>query len=286
MGATASRGDGASPRARRLIINADDFALTPAVTSGILEAHAAGTVTATSMMVGCPGWDDGVRRARATPTLEVGLHFNLLVGAPLTAAPSLRGPTGDFLALGPLVRRALRGAIRAAEVEAECEAQLGALAGAGIRVTHLDSHRHTHVLPVIRGAVARVAAARGMPLRRPVESPRWFAADVPSQLHRAAVAWAWRVTGVGAPRTRSADHFVGIALQGGHRFAARLARVLEGLPPGTTELMVHPGYVDDALGAMDGYTWQRERERAALTAPVLGAELGRRGIALVGFGAL
>jgi len=256
------------------------------VTSGILEAHAAGTVTATSMMVHCPGWDDGVLRARATPSLEVGLHFNLLVGEPLTAAPSLRGPTGEFLGLGALVRRALRGAIPAAEVAAECEAQLAAMAGAGIRVTHIDSHRHTHTLPVIHGAVARVAAARGLPLRRPVESPRWFASDVPSQLHRAVVAWAWRVSAIGAPRTSSPDHFVGIALQGGHRFAGRLARVLDRLPPGTTELMVHPGGVDDALVAIDGYTWQRERERDVLTAPALGAELRRRGIALVGFGAL
>jgi len=62
---------GNPPRApRRLIVNADDFGFTPGVTAGILEAHAAGTVTSTSMMVHCAGWDDGVRQAKATPTLE------------------------------------------------------------------------------------------------------------------------------------------------------------------------------------------------------------------------
>lgn len=256
------------------------------MTAGILEAHSAGTVTATSMMVHGPGWDDGVRRARATPTLDVGLHFNLLMGTPLTPAPSLRRRTGEFLSLAALARRALTGAIRAADVAAECEAQLAALREAGIAVTHLDSHRHTHALPVVFGAVSRVAAAHGLPLRRPLESPGWFAADVASQARRALVAAAWRVASVGVPAVRAPDHFVGMSLQGGRRFASRLPRVLDRLPSGTTELMVHPGHVDDLLVAADPYTWQRERELEALTAPGLAAELRRRDIALVGFGDL
>src|SRR5580704_17043945 len=93
---------------RRLIVNADDFGFTPAVTAGILEAHAAGSVSSTSMMVRCPGWDDGVRHARATTTLGVGLHLNLLVGAPLARVPSLTDPrTGRFLPLPTTVRKAL-----------------------------------------------------------------------------------------------------------------------------------------------------------------------------------
>lgn len=240
----------------------------------------------TSMMVHCPGWDDGVLQARATPTLGVGLHFNLLVGRPLTAATSLRNARGEFLSLSALVRKTLRGAIRDAEVAAECEAQLAALQDAGIRVTHIDSHRHTHALPVIRRAVAQVAAMRGLPLRRPVESHRRFPNDLPSQLHRALIAWSWRVTSVGAPRTRAPDHFIGVSMQGGERFAERLTKVIDTLPTGTTEMMVHPGYVDAALTAADGYTWQREREREALTAPALREQLRRREIAVIGFGAL
>ena len=238
------------------------------------------------MMVHCYGWEDGVRQARTTPTLGVGLHLNLLVGSPLTAAASLRNARGAFLPLGALVRKTLRGAIRGAEVVAECEAQLAALQGAGIRVTHIDSHRHTHALPVIRRAVAEVAAVRGLPLRRPVESHRRFPNDIPSQLHRALIAWSWRVTSVGAPPTRAPDHFIGVSMQGSERFADRLRKVIDTLPAGTTELMVHPGYVDEALSGADGYTWQREREREALTAPALREQLRRREIALIGFGAL
>jgi predicted glycoside hydrolase/deacetylase ChbG (UPF0249 family) len=75
-------------------------------------------------------------------------------------------------------------------------------------------------------------------------------------------------------------------MQGGERFAARLAHVIDTLPAGTTEMMVHPGYVDDALTAVDGYTWQRERERETLTAPALREHLRRSEVALIGFGAL
>ncbi|MFI5231430.1 MAG: carbohydrate deacetylase [Gemmatimonadales bacterium] len=273
--------------ARRLIVNADDFGIAPAVTAGILEAHAAGTVTATSMMVRCAGWEDGVRQAKATPGLEVGLHLNLLVGAPLATVPSLTDRrTGRFLPLRAIVVRALARRIDAGEVTAECEAQLMALGNAGIGCTHIDSHRHVHALPVIRGAVAAVAARRGLPLRRPLESHARMAGGVPSQLHRAVIRAAWVAGGVGAPRTRAADHFIGVSLQGGRRFAARVEAAIDALVPGTTELMVHPGHVDDALTAADGYTWQRKLELAALVSPALGERLRRGDVKLIGFRAL
>ena len=274
--------------ARRLIVNADDFGFTPAVTRGIVEAHHAGSVTATSMMVGLAGWDDGVRAARATPTLDVGLHFNVLVGTPATASASLRDArTGRFLTLRALVLRAVRGGVDQAEVEAECEAQLTALRQAGITPTHIDSHRHTHALPTLRAAVARVAARHALVLRRPLESPRWFKGDVGAQLHRAVVQAAWRSTARQLPAARGTDHFVGISLQGGTLFDARLDVVLAGLAPGSTELMVHPGHADDALRALDpSNTWQRERELAALTDRPLARRLEGTGIALIGFRAL
>lgn len=276
------------PRApRRLIINADDFGFTPGVTAGILEAHAAGAVTATSMMVRCAGWDDAVRQAKATPDLEVGLHFNLLVGVPLAAVPSLTDRrTGRFLPLAALVARALAHRIDAGEVTAECEAQLMALGNAGIGCTHIDSHRHTHALPVIRRAVAAIAARRQLPLRRPVESPFRAMLDVPSQLHRAVVGASWLVSGATAARTRAPDHFIGVSLQGGRVFAARVASAVDHLRAGVTELMVHPGRVDDALKAADGYTWQREVELAALVSGDFRECLRRNDVALTGFRAL
>lgn len=270
--------------ARRLIVNADDFGFTAAVTAGILEAHAAGTVTSASMMVRCPGWDDGVRQARATPTLDCGLHLNLLVGSPIVAARSLVDPrTGRFLPLATMVRRALARRIDAAEVAAECEAQLAALAGAGIPCSHIDSHRHVHALPVFRAAVAGVANAHGLWLRRPVESHFGTEGGLASQLHRGVIGASWRVTSVLAARTRAPEHFAGVSMQGSEGFERQFLAAIDACKAGTTELMVHPGHVDAELTAVDGYTWQRERELAALASGAVRERLARGDPSLIGF---
>jgi predicted glycoside hydrolase/deacetylase ChbG (UPF0249 family) len=272
---------------RRLIINADDFGLSNGVTAGILEAHAAGSVTSTSMMVRCAGWEDGVRHARGTASLGVGLHFNLLVGAPLTRSPSLTDArTGRFPSFARLIARVLRRAVDRGEIVAECESQLAELRSAGVAVTHIDSHRHVHAMPVIRGAIAAVAARHGLPLRRPVESLRGMPVGLAPRVHRTLIAGSWRLCGRGAPLTRAPDHFVGVSMQGREDFRRRFAAVLDMLPGGSTEMMIHPGRVDQALTSSDAYTWQRERELEGLLSPALGERLRRGDITLIGFGAL
>ena len=272
---------------RRLIVNADDFGLAPGVNTGIVEAHLAGVVSSASMMVHCPGWHDALRAHRRAPALGIGLHFNVLLGAPITAGHTLMDrQRRQFLPLRTLVQRALRRAVSSADIEAECEAQLAALRAEGITVTHIDSHRHTHALPVFRGAVARVAARHALPLRRPTESLAPFVTDVPTVLHRALVATAYRLTSPGAATTRSADHFTGIALQGVHDFAVRVQHTLATLRPGTTELMVHPGHVDAALTRVDGYTAARERELVVLTSPAVRDRLSAGDITRITFAEL
>ena len=267
-----------------LIINADDFGISPAVNGGILEAYAAGGVTSTSMMVHCPGWEDATRAIQTAPRLGIGLHVNLLVGPPIVAGvTTVDRRAGTFLPLRALVLRALSGRLDEAEIEAEVEAQAVAIETAGGRLTHIDSHRHTHALPVVRRAVARVAARRQLPLRRPIESHRRFPNDIGSQIHRGVIAWSWRVTSWGAAATVAPDHFIGVSMQGGERFGAQLTEVLGALPEGSVELMVHPGRVDAALSSVDGYTWQRERELAALTSTAVLARLRQSDIALARF---
>ena len=273
-----------APGRTTLIINADDFGISPAVNAGILEAYAAGSVTSTSMMVHCPGWENATRAVQTAPRLGVGLHLNLLVGAPIVPGVTMVDRrAGTFLTLGALVRRALARRLDEAEIVAEVEAQAAAIETAGIRLTHIDSHRHTHALPVVRRAVARVAARRHLPLRRPVESHRRFPNDIVSQIHRGVIAWSWRVTSFGAAATTAPDHFIGVSMQGGERFGAQLTEVLRTLPKGSVELMVHPGRVDAALSSVDGYTWQRERELAALTSTAVLDRLRQGDIALARF---
>ena len=162
--------------APRLVVNADDFGLSTGVNRGILEAHAAGVVSSVSVLVNTPGWTDALRRLRdlgppPAPGLGVGLHLNLTMGRPVSWGGSLSDArTGRFHTLRALVARAFAGRLDPGDVAIECAAQLARLRNAGLVVTHLDSHRHVHVLPGVWGAVVETARSAGVPvLRVPLE---------------------------------------------------------------------------------------------------------------------
>ncbi|HKW47331.1 MAG TPA: ChbG/HpnK family deacetylase [Gemmatimonadaceae bacterium] len=271
--------------ARALIINADDFGLSEGINCGILEGHRAGAITSTSIMVGMPAFADAVHLARAAPALGVGLHFTLTAGKPLTAAPSLIDEhTGNFLGVSALVRRALVGRVRPREVEGECAAQIAVAREAGVGLTHLDGHHHIHLLPGVRAAVRRVVAAERIPaVRRPNE--RVFGGIARRRLPERALVGAFahyvdsRKWGVA-----TTNHFVGSALLGASDFHSLLLRVLDSLPGGITELMVHPGHVTAPLPGNDAYTTQRETELQALMSPDVRARLRRGDIRLLSYG--
>lgn len=271
---------------RRLIINADDFGIAPGVTRGIAEAMASGVVTSASVIVNMPGWDDAAERLRDAPRdASYGLHLNLVAGRPLTRARSLvNRSTGCFHSLPHFVFLAVTGALRGGDIATECAAQLDRLSGTGIRVSHADSHRHVHALPFVARAILPIVA--GLPLRRPQESLTRNAVDLRATVTKLMLCAALRSRYRAAPRQGTADHFVGISLQGTSRFAERLARLVDTLAVGTTELMVHPGYVDATLLAVDSYTAPREWELASLLSPGFRRQLRRRSVQLAGFGVL
>ncbi|MGH7626468.1 MAG: carbohydrate deacetylase [Gemmatimonadaceae bacterium] len=255
----------------------------------MLEAHAAGVVTSATIMANAPGFEHAVRCLRtAGVSLGVGVHLNLVQGRSLTAAPSLTDPrTGKLYPLGSLALRAFTGRIAPEDITAECAAQIDRVAGEGIAITHVDSHRHTHALPAVWRPMAVAALSRGVRLARwPAESLTVDPANLAADARKLAIAGLWGVARRRAPALRHPDAFVGISLMGGTRLLPRLLRVLDTLRPGTTELMVHVGRVDAELAAKDPYTWQREHELDALTSAALRGRLGRGDIELVHFGAL
>jgi hypothetical protein len=271
----------------RLIINADDFGLSDGINRGILEAFDAGALRSTSIMVGMPAFADAARRARIAGTrLGVGLHFTLTAGRPLTRAPSLTDDRGDFLPPGALLRRAFLGRVLPGEVAAECAAQIDRARAAALHLTHLDGHHHAHLAPGIAAAVRHVVHEKGIPaVRRPVEplfsANRWRRAPM-----RAFVTMLAQLNDPRDWGVRTTDHFVGSALLGATRFGDKLADALDSLATGTTELMVHPGYVDGPLPNADAYTTQREAELRALISPDVLDRLRSRHIRLTHFGAL
>ena len=277
---------------RLLVVNADDLGLAPGVNRGIIEAHDAGTLSSASMMVNVPAFQEAVSLARARrPRLGVGLHLNLVAGRPLTDAVSLTNArTGNFHPLAELARRAITGRVRADDVRRECDAQLRALVTAGISPTHLDSHRHAHALPGILPAVAASAYEAGLHwVRRPLDHPLLREPAASAKMLLLHAAWRRALIDVDQahlPLLARAPHFRGIALQGGHDIQGRLLALLDHLPAGATELMLHPGYDDATLAAQDPYRDEREREVAALCSPAVRARLARGDIRLVNFAEL
>jgi predicted glycoside hydrolase/deacetylase ChbG (UPF0249 family) len=269
-----------------LVINADDFGFTDGVNRGIIEAYAVGAVTSTSVMVNMPGWDDAVARLRDRHlTLGIGLHLNLVVGTPLTHAPTLTDAhTGRFHSLQTLAWRAATGRVRLNEVRAECEAQFGRLSWVGVRITHVDSHRHTHCLPGFFSAVREAARSAGVGVIRVPREATQPARGLRFALRRAALQ-----AGVATSGARAADvraEFFGMSLQAAPDFLDGVLRRLDALPALPSELMVHPGYSSPELEGLDSYTAAREAELRALLSPPLRTRLQKGDIELVNFSVL
>lgn len=239
------------------------------------------------MMVNTPGFTEAVGLAARNPALGLGLHFNLTAGSPLDprACPSLwNSRTGRFYSLGRLALRAAAGLVDKDQVAAECRAQIARLVGSGVRVTHVDSHRHVHALPgVWPGVVAAARDAGVLVVRVPVEparGPRWPV--------KAGIAMSWRLAaaGTGGPTPHHPQYFRGLGLLGSHNYEGDFLALLDALPPGSAEVMVHPGYRDATLEAWDDYGEPRERELTALCSPAVRARLARGDIELIHFGEL
>lgn len=262
--------------------------MSEGINRGILEAFEAGALCSASIMVGMPAFEDAVRTAGvAGGRLGIGLHFTLTIGRPLTRAPSLVDARGDFLDPYALLWRALRGQIAENDVAAECAAQIARARSAGLRLTHLDGHHHAHLTPRIAAVVRRVVEGEQIPaVRRPLE-PLF---DPPNWWHRLGDRLLIGVLAqINDPRdwaVRTTDHFFGSALLGESRFAELLVKALDALPPGTTELMVHPGHVDGALPGDDAYTAQREIELKALMSSDVVGRLYSGRIRLINFAEL
>jgi len=161
---------------RRLVVNADDLGLTVGVNDGIFDAHDHGILTSASLFAGAPATSDAIRRARGRPSLGVGVHLALVDGTPTLPprrVPTLVADDGRFRrSWKPFIVACLRGRVSLAEVELELTAQVDRLRSAGVRLTHLDAHKHVHAYPPVFAIVARLAGRFGIPVVR-VPYERW-----------------------------------------------------------------------------------------------------------------
>jgi hopanoid biosynthesis associated protein HpnK len=283
---------------KQLILNADDFGLTHGVNEGIIRAHRDGILTSATLMANGLAFDGAIEGARANPKFGVGCHLVLVGGTPVAPCgeiPSLLDQNGRFPeSLGVFVARLSSGRISLKQIERELRAQIERIRCAGIEPTHLDTHKHTHAHPQVMEALGRVARELGITrVRKPMENLRdsWGStrnerAGIAAQLLAAAAVRAMTPTfGVISRKygLRSPDHFLGLAMTG-RLGPLALRRLIDTLPEGRTEIMLHPGICDAEL-ASTGSRLQQERqtELEALLDPGVKSALTDQGIRLISY---
>lgn len=263
----------------RLIVNADDFGQTAGINRAVLELHQAGLLTSATLMASAAATDEAIEIALSTPRLGVGCHIVLSDGEPVlppAQIPSLIDPSTELFIAGLTVflGRLLTGRIRSEEIEAEARAQIQSLQSRGVHVTHVDTHKHTHMFPGVLRPLLRGARACGIrSVRNPFE-PMWaIRATAEAGLVRAAQVNALRCLQSTWRRILAEEGFATtggtLGVSGtGALDTVTLRRLIDRVPSGTWELVTHPGYDDTDLARVrTRLRASREIERRAL--PVL-----------------
>jgi chitin disaccharide deacetylase len=293
--------NGKKATVKNLIVNADDLGWTEGVNRGIVEAHRKGLVTSSSLLANGRAFESALLAARGNPELGIGVHLNLSDGPPILKpeeVPGLLNEAGE-LEDGPeslLLRLASR-SLALEEVEREWDAQIKKVRAAGIQATHLDGHKHVHMLPGLFEIALRlgkkhgVRAIRisheesklravlssggeqktGVVLKQGVQARglKLLARDAREMAERAGIA--------------TTDYFCGIA-QTGALTREGVQHLLENLPDGTTELMCHPGYADEELrGTGTRLQESRQAELQILTDTGIRKVVASRGIRLISY---
>jgi len=282
---------------RRLIVNADDFGYTSGVNRAIVEAHSRGIVTSSTLMANGPAFLEAAQLAKNLPKLSVGCHVVLTDGRPVLAPSQIPSLTtaADFRdGMATFAARAIAGSMDAGEICAEAAAQIRKMQSAGISVSHIDTHKHTHLFPKILRPLLRAAAECGVrAIRNPFGPWRPLRSD-----HLLARPSLWaryvevRILGGFAGKFREAvdregfttpDGTLGIVVTGALDETLFYA-IARSIPEGTWEFVCHPGYNDrDLQAGKTRLRESRETELHVLTLPEARHVLEQQGIELISY---
>jgi hopanoid biosynthesis associated protein HpnK len=273
---------------RRLIVTADDYGAALEVNRAVERAHRDGILSAASLMVAGRAANDAVQRAKAMPSLRVGLHLVLVDGKPVLpakAVPDLVDKSGNFrndmarsgaaMFFLPRVR---------AQLAAEIEAQFAAFEATGLKLDHVNAHKHFHLHPTIAALIVKLGKAHGVRGARVPLEPQAVLGRIetrkPSGVAALTAPFArslksrFRRAGIAAP-----DHVFGLAWSG-RMTPTRLTGLIENLPDGLTEIYLHPA-IASYPGSAPGYLYGEEL--AALTDPGLPGLIAAKDIRMGGY---
>lgn len=282
---------------KKLVVNADDFGISEGVNRGIVEGFEAGIVRSASLMANLEAFESAVATARKHPDLGVGVHLNVTCGRPVSAAKgTLTGPEGGFHPLPRLIVQLMAGRIDLDEAENEWDAQIEKVRKAGLQPTHLDSHQHVHFFPSLGRIIRKLARKHTIPWVRGsslsfLRGLYWH----PSMVGRAGTYSGFFKVAVlsnlrrlqngrnGGGETRRTDRMLGISYIPPSRYQEAVGHFIKTAAEGLSELVCHPGYVDEELRRNDRWTHMREEELRALTSPRTLAAVRETGVSLASF---
>jgi hopanoid biosynthesis associated protein HpnK len=289
---------------RRLIVNADDFGVTRGVNRAIVEANEQGIVTSATLMANSRAFDSAVERAQTLAQrgarFSVGCHVVLVDGEPLSPAeriPTLLERTGapQFREqLSSFALAAVTGRIAERELEYEAAAQIARIQKAGITISHVDTHKHTHMFPAVLRPLLRAAREHGvkavrnpfepvlpLPVRRIVRNPKLCKRFAQMAALR-SFAPAFRRE-VAAHGLRTTDGCLGVLVTGVLDLGL-FAQIASAIPDGTWEFVCHPGYNDTDLDRVrTRLRGSRQNELEVLTSREAKEALQRRGVELISY---
>jgi hopanoid biosynthesis associated protein HpnK len=272
-------------KSRQLIVNADDLGLSEGINRGIIDCYQNGIVTSATIIPTGVAYEHALKLVRQNARLDVGVHLTLIAEEPVLqrdAVTSLIDSDGCFFdSHFKFIYRYFTGRIDLREVQAELEAQIKKVSDAGIEITHLDSHRHLHMLPAmldITLALAKKFKINGIRVPEGNVFRLYSPKEIGLRLLR------WRSKGkLSRSGLRFPGHFWGLA-EGGRITERDLLALLDDLKTGVTELMCHPGYLDEVyLERYASWGYEPEVELAALTSAKVKAKLTDNKINLVNF---
>lgn len=267
---------------KKLLLNADDFGRDAKINAAIRDGVSRGVLRSASLMAGEPAFEDAVRVARSLPELEIGIHLTLVDGTPVLPAKELPTLVPDGKGFYPshreFVQAYFSGKIHREEIRRELAAQAEKVLQTGLRVTHVDSHQHMHVLPGIFSIVLSLMQAHGLralripkcshPARHLLENGVGAAVGRLGLWTLAVLAGAKaKREGYGFPHA-----FIG-EIAGGAMTENMLLGLLPQLEDGTTEVMIHPGYDNGYLAPICHWDHDFEAEAAACSSEKVKAEM-------------
>ena len=278
---------------KNLIVNADDFGRHELINRAVEQAFNSGCLKSATLMAGGAAFEDAVKLAKKIPDLGVGIHFTLANGNPILPPeeiPSLVTAQGFFHAdYVTFLKKYFGGKISLAEVRAELAAQLQKILRAGLQLTHFDSHQHLHHIPGIIEIALDLAQAANIKAMR-VAGAKIFDGELKNfgqfvgrlglgSLAKFAAHKAHKKNFV------TPEHFAGI-VAGESVDENFLLNLIDNLPEGTTEVMLHPGTDNEILRGFCKWDHDFETELAAVTSPKVLSLLDSKNVSAINFAAL